>query len=198
MRICFLGDSFVNGVGDDTGLGWVGRTCAAARKQGHDMTAYNLGVRGDTSADIAVRWLREAELRLPASHDGRLVFSFGTNDCCPGEDGQPRVPHARGLENAQAILSAATAWRPTLVIGPLPVCDDAATDGRVLDLSQAFGKLCAQLGVPYLDVFPAMTSCDAWRREAASGDGAHPNSDGYAALAGLIGDWAAWRAWFTP
>lgn len=25
MRICFIGDSFVNGTGDDTCLGWVGR-----------------------------------------------------------------------------------------------------------------------------------------------------------------------------
>jgi acyl-CoA thioesterase-1 len=35
---------------------------------------------------MLARWQREAEARLPSEHDGRLVFSFGANDCCPGED----------------------------------------------------------------------------------------------------------------
>ncbi|HZC55143.1 MAG TPA: hypothetical protein VE396_03730 [Xanthobacteraceae bacterium] len=30
IRICFFGDSMVNGTGDDACLGWVGRICAAA------------------------------------------------------------------------------------------------------------------------------------------------------------------------
>jgi hypothetical protein len=53
MRICFVGDSLVNGTGDPVGLGWVGRACAAARRRGHEVTCYNLGIRRDTSADIA-------------------------------------------------------------------------------------------------------------------------------------------------
>lgn len=51
MRLCFIGDSFVNGTGDDACLGWAGWICAAARQQGHDVTAYNLGVRRDTSTN---------------------------------------------------------------------------------------------------------------------------------------------------
>ncbi len=30
IRICFVGDSFVAGLGDETGLGWVGRVTTAA------------------------------------------------------------------------------------------------------------------------------------------------------------------------
>jgi lysophospholipase L1-like esterase len=71
MRICFFGDSFVNGTGDDDGLGWVGRVVARARQGGRDVTAYNLGIRRDTSADVAARWVGEARLRLPHEHDGR-------------------------------------------------------------------------------------------------------------------------------
>src|SRR5689334_860809 len=81
MRICFFGDSFVNGTGDDDALGWVGRVVADARRAGCDLTAYNLGIRRNTSADVAARWEGEARLRLPADCDGRLVFSFGANDC---------------------------------------------------------------------------------------------------------------------
>ena len=56
MRICFVGDSFVNGTGDPECLGWPGRICAAARRAGHDVTYYNLGVRRDTSGDVQARW----------------------------------------------------------------------------------------------------------------------------------------------
>jgi hypothetical protein len=45
IRICFLGESFVNGTGDQEYLGWTGRICVNAHKKGHDITYYNLGVR---------------------------------------------------------------------------------------------------------------------------------------------------------
>ncbi|WP_207481281.1 GDSL-type esterase/lipase family protein [Arenibaculum pallidiluteum] len=196
MRICFIGDSFVNGTGDDACLGWVGRIGAAMRAAGCDVTLYNLGVRRDTSADIALRWRREAEARLPADQDGRLVFSFGANDCAAGDDGAARLPLSVSLANAGAILAAARAWRPTLMLGPLPV-GDAGTDPRIGILSRELGPLCARLDVPYLAVFDAMRACAPWRDEAAAGDGSHPGAKGYAALAELVGSWAALRDWMA-
>jgi len=104
-------------------------------------TCYNLGVRRDTSADVLARWQREAMARLPPEHDGRLVFSFGANNCCPGEDiGGVRVAPGRALTNAEAILTAAVAWRPTLMVGPLPICD-IAVDRRIRHLSDDFASL---------------------------------------------------------
>lgn len=195
MRICFIGDSFVNGVGDDTCLGWTGRLCAEARRAGWDVTHYNLGIRRDTSLDIHGRWRREAEARLPEGLDGRLVFSFGANDCTL-VDGRIRVPHDRSLDTAEKILGDAAGWRRTLMIGPLPVCDDPATDARILALSRDIAPLCARLDVPFLPVFGMATESDAWTSEAAAGDGTHPNAKGYAALASAVSDWEAWRAWF--
>jgi lysophospholipase L1-like esterase len=124
IRICFFGDSIVNGTGDDACLGWVGRICSIARRRGVDLTCYNLGVRRDTSTDVLARWQTEAHARLPDEYDGRLVFSFGANDCCPGDDvGGVRVAPVKALANASAVLSAAVAWRPTLMIGPFPIWD---------------------------------------------------------------------------
>lgn len=159
-RICFFGDSMVNGTGDDACLGWVGRICASARHSGRDLTCYNLGIRRDTSADVLARWQREAEARLPPEHDGRLVFSFGANDCCPGEDiGGVRVAPGRAVANAETILTAAVVWCPTLMVGPLPIYD-AAVDRRIRHLSDDFASLCAQLGVAYLDVFDLAVASD--------------------------------------
>ena len=98
-------------------------------QNGVDLTCYNLGIRGDTSADVLRRWEHEARARLPPEHDGRLVFSFGANDCCLRDDAsQVRVPLDQALANARAILGSALAWRPTLMVGPLPICD-RETDG---------------------------------------------------------------------
>jgi acyl-CoA thioesterase-1 len=103
IRICFFGDSIVNGTGDDACLGWVGRICSAARRRGIDLTCYNLGIRRDTSTDILARWQIEARARLPDQYDGRLVFSFGANDCCPGDDvGGVRVAPERAIADANA------------------------------------------------------------------------------------------------
>src|SRR5258705_13241464 len=80
MRVCFIGDSFVSGTYDDECLGWVGRIAAAARKRNHDLSAYNLGIRGETSVQTARRWRAEAEVRQSPQQEGRLGFEFGVND----------------------------------------------------------------------------------------------------------------------
>ena len=70
-RVCFLGDSYVAGVGDSAALGWAGRVVAAARAEGHDLTAYNLGVRGETGGDILARAPAETAGGLPTGRDCR-------------------------------------------------------------------------------------------------------------------------------
>ena len=51
------------GYGDPKGLGWVGRVVARTQHPDLDLTAYNLGVRGDTSADVVARWGTECHPR---------------------------------------------------------------------------------------------------------------------------------------
>ena len=194
MRICFIGDSFVNGTGDDDCLGWTGRICSAARRRGRDITHYNLGIRRDTTADIAQRWEREARARLAPEHDGRLVFSFGVNDCVTEERGQPRVPEAASIINARELLGTAKAWLPTLMIGPPPTSDDEL-NWRVKHLSDRLGALCNELSVPFLSPWDRLLADDTWRRDVEAGDGAHPNSRGYTVLADLIMEWPPWRSW---
>lgn len=196
MRICFFGDSIVNGTGDDDCLGWTGRVCASARHSGFDVTHYNLGVRRDTSADIRARWRQEAERRLPSNFDGRVVFAFGGNDCIADDAGEVRVAHGEALENICAILSEASKWRPTLMIGPAPVTFDIAADKRIAELSNEFARVCAGIGVPYLPVFATLAGSDVWSREAARGDGTHPNCGGYAEYAEIVSRWEKWARWF--
>ncbi len=193
-RICFIGDSFVNGTADPDCLGWVGRVAAEQRRRGRDLTVYNLGIRRDTSADVRRRWRGEAEARLPVDVDGRLVFSFGVNDCNT-EGEAPRLALAATLDHAARILADASRWRPTLFVGPPPIAN-AAVNGRLAALSPELAKLCAGLGIPYLDTLLPLLGSAAWMREVAGGDGAHPGAAGYAELASRVSGWDAWHRWF--
>lgn len=195
LRVCFVGDSFVNGTGDDEALSWAGRVCRAARGRGVPLTCYDLGVRRDTSTLIQRRCAAEVATRLDGVRcDGRVVFSFGANDATH-EAGRPRVEPAATLANARALLAWSRERYPTLMAGPPPMADDPAHDARVAMLSAALDRLCAELGIPFLDLHGPLSGDATWRAEALAGDGAHPNAGGYACAAALVEAWAPWRTW---
>ncbi|MDP8966183.1 MAG: GDSL-type esterase/lipase family protein [Cyanobacteriota bacterium] len=193
MRICFVGDSFVNGTGDPEYLGWTGRICRAARRKGLDITYYNLGIRRNTSADIAVRWLEEVSRRLPEECNGRVVFSFGVNDTTL-EEGKTRINFQNSIENTSKILTEANPLFPVLMVSPPPV-PDIEQNIRVAELSRQFDSVCRQLGVPYLDVFNPLQASTVWLKEAAANDGYHPGLAGYSELAKLVERWCSWLSW---
>ena len=197
IRLCFFGDSFVNGLGDPDGLGWAGRLCAAEIQAGsRDLTCYNLGIRRETSRELRARWREEAARRLPDWMEGRLVFSFGANDATV-EDGRVRVPAGETRTNCRAILGEARRLCPILMVGPPPL-PDPAHDAHLSALSAELAVVCTDLGVSYLDVWRPLTASGRFAREAAAGDGAHPGAEGYTEFAALVRAWPAWRAWFLP
>ena len=193
LRLCFVGDSLVNGTGDPACLGWSGRICASACDAGHDITYYNLGVRRATSTDIHGYWRDEVARRLPAEFDGRVVFSFGVNDTTE-VDGALRVPAETTLAQARAILTDAQSTWPILLVGPTPVLD-AAHNERIVQLSQHLETLATELDVAYLPVFDVLQRSGVWLDEVRRTDGAHPRDGGYAALAQCVQAWPAWRHW---
>lgn len=183
-RLLFFGDSFTAGAGDPTALGWVGRVAAACQP----LTAYNLGVRGETSVQVAARWQGEAWPRLRADAPHGVVFAVGANDACgePADDDAPRVDPGHSAATLAELLEAAELMRlPAFVVGPIPVGSPCA-DARVLELDAAYARLCHGRGLPYAPVAEALRDDPAWREEARAGDGVHPGAAGYARLAALI------------
>lgn len=188
MRLIAFGDSMVAGAGDPDHLGWIGRALLGRRS----ITLYNLGVRRETSADIAARWRAEATPRFTDEEPMRIVFSFGANDCYP-VDGKPRVAQADSLKNAQAILTGADAHCPVLLVGPPPMADPGVS-ARLEVLNENLKVLAARLKVPFIDVFQPLEADGLWREEAIAWDSAHPGAGGYQRMADLISAHPAWRA----
>lgn len=193
IRIAFVGDSFVNGTGDPECLGWIGRACRLAMARGHAVTVYNLGIRRDTSTDIAARWEEETRRRLVVQERAGIVFSFGVNDCVMEND-RPRVDLDQTLCNARRMLSLASAIAPCLMVGPPPVADSAVNQ-RIQALGGRLSAICAEPAVPYFDALTPLSRSSTWIAEAARGDGAHPAGGGYEALAQMVDGWPAWRVW---
>lgn len=191
IRICFLGESFVNGTGDRTHLGWTGRLCQTLSQRGDRVTYYNLGIRRETSTELLERWQQECDRRLPPGCHHRVVFSFGVNDTTV-ENGRTRVALARSLSNAQQILSVAKQRYPVLMVGLAPLTDPEQNI-RIHELSDHFAQLCETLHIPYLDIFTPLTQSPTWMQEAAASDGAHPDAAGYAELAQIIQAWLGWN-----
>jgi acyl-CoA thioesterase-1 len=192
-RVLFFGDSLVAGTGDSSGLGWVGRVVAASFAAGVPVTAYNLGVRAETSVQVASRWRQETGPRLLPAADIRIVLSFGANDTTI-EGGQERVDSETSRVALQTILDrAAMIGLPVLVVGAAPV-DEAEQNGRIHALSLAFGDICAERGLPFVSVIDSLLANRLWMKEVAAGDGAHPGADGYDALARRVleGGWLDW------
>ena len=192
IRICFIGDSFVNGTGDETFLGWAGRLCAAAQTDEIALTYYNLGVRRNTSSDILQRWETECSLRLPDLCDGRVVLCCGVNDMVL-ENGQVRVATEVSRKNVRKLLLQASAKYTTLMVGPAPVGDDDLNN-RIQTISAAYAQEAAALNIPFVDVFSHLVSNQKYLLESRHNDGYHPRSDGYTAIAKVIAASPQW--WF--
>lgn len=195
-RIFFIGDSFTNGTGDPTSLGWVGRVCAATLAQGTAITLYNLGIRGDTSQLIHQRWQREVHCRLAETAGTGFVFCFGANDVDLDDDtGQLRVSPADSLAYAQAILSQAQKLGTVLMIESPPIADDPEANRRLLPLNRKLADLCQSLQIPQVSTCQALLKNSVWMEEAIANDGAHPNAAGYKALAKIILQSKQWPQW---
>jgi lysophospholipase L1-like esterase len=208
-RICFIGDAFTVGAGDDTVLGWVGRLALAEWQHNHDVTIYNLGIRGASTRTLRHHWRGECEARLPQGCNGRLVFMFGGNDAKEVVGTGVEVPIEESVANARAMLAEAAAWLPTLWVSLIPMSatrpyprllPDAPEyrfdNQRQAAYTQRYAKVARELAVPFLDIHTPLLHDPAWQDLTQAGDGSNPNAQGYARIAALISAWPAWRAWF--
>lgn len=189
LRVCFLGDSLTFGQGDQAGLGWPGRVVLDAWAEGLDLTGYNLGVRGDTGAQIAARAVLEVKGRFRSGDRKAVTIAFGANDI--GQD----LPLGDSLAALEALLDWAQESALTAFVLPPPLFPDPMADALAASMTSAMAKVCAERQVAFLDTRDGGVDWGLWWSEARAGDGVHPHSGGYESLARAFMAWPAWRAW---
>ncbi|NYG06063.1 lysophospholipase L1-like esterase [Phycicoccus badiiscoriae] len=189
VGMVFVGASLVAGVGDPKGQGWVSRVVGRTHSADLELTAYNLGVRGDTTGDVLARWKPECAPRWRGRAEKRLVISVGTADAMGG------VTLARHRLNLANILDdAASAGIGTFVVSPPPT-EDEELNAKLDVLVEAQADVCGRRTVPFVDCFRPLLGHEQWQSDlAASRVAHHPGQAGYGLIAWLVlhNGWYDW------
>tara|TARA_R110002124_G_scaffold64985_2_gene177491 strand:- start:297242 stop:297892 length:651 start_codon:yes stop_codon:yes gene_type:complete len=205
-RIVCLGDSITEGVGDERGIGWVGRIAERLSKQERDSGVettriLNLGVAGDTSIDIKHRLCSEAFYRNPDI----LVIAAGVNDTAyrlwPERGGAKIDLHNSRFTWREIFMLLQGRDIPIIFIGPTPVDEatmpqiwrafdehDKGTDLSNTAISAYNDMLKAEAtdaGYNFVDLY---NTIDHAVFQGCLGDGLHPNSAGYDLMSDIIFD----------
>ena len=174
VRVVFLGDSITDGWKLDqyfTGLPYLNR-----------------GISGQITGQMLGRTVQDVLALNPKA----MVLLGGTNDLARG------VPDATIRNNLEAIgLLAHVAGVIPVIASILPVHDyqqdthpryrrtSLRSPSRIASLNEWLEGLCRSNGWIYLDYHSAMVDADARLRNDLSGDGLHPNAEGYKVMAPL-------------
>ncbi len=188
VGLCFVGESLTAGYGDPKALGWVGRVVSRTHHPDLDLTAYNLGVRGQHSGDLVSRWRGECMPRWAGRTERRLVVQVGLNDLRTG------LTTARSRLNLANVLDEATSkGLAAFVVGLTPTLD-AELNERIEALAQAQSDVCSRRGITYVDCFRPLVGHEQWLADLGASDGVHPGQAGYGLVAWLVlhGGWSSW------
>ena len=191
-NILIWGDSITYGHGDSKG-GWAARF---QEKVWDKTLVYNLGIPGDTTAEILGRFEFEARQRVDPGEKTILVFAIGLNDSIFLNDrGISQTSIDQFIKNLHEIYTRAkNISSHVLFVGLTPV-DDTKTNPvpwapnkvykneYIAKYDQALKSFCREFSIPFVDVF------SVWREKNYIGwlyDGVHPNKEGYDKLLQLI------------
>lgn len=198
-NILIFGASIVHGVGSQNG-GWAEKLKRSFHadmygvngRAGNHTDIYELGIPGNTMADITDRFLSEMNARVKHSKPEELciVFSAGINDSRMHRDSSQHLNSADDFAAAvHSFIHLAKEYSAYVVgVGLTPVDEArtnptsygnqeyAFTNSRIREFEEAFARTCeaeAAYFVPLFDKAP-----EDWMQRCLFADGLHPNDEG--------------------
>lgn len=193
----FFGDSITLGVNVPAGRSWVALFAAGAVRAGLPVpptTFYNLGVRRQSSVDIARRWEQELRCRLTPETELFQIFCFGTVDMA-APAGRTVVPLEQSVDCARSLLLRAAREAPVLLMSAPPVASTAHSD-RLAMLARAYREMCAAERIPFMDLFTPLRASSPYMHDMQ--DGIHPGELGNELIASQLLKHPVVRGWLAP
>lgn len=189
-----FGASVTYGSGDERG-GWVGRLKEYVDKKYADAEdgyfVYNLGVPGDTSADLLARFSNEAAARIEPGSGAYIFISIGLNDSAfLKSKGGSYVRIDEFEDNLKKLVSLAEAYSKNIFFIGLTPVDDSKTnpvpwaadisykDEEAAKYEKAARRIFEEKGYGYIDILKD------WQpsRLAYLADGLHPDGRGHESI----------------
>jgi lysophospholipase L1-like esterase len=209
-KLFFIGDSITAGAWDEAG-GWATRLSAqllhrtrtsTAKHKGFYCMPYNLGVSGDTVADVIRRFDQEVGARTYGDTEqdkSQIVFAVGVNDSvCLIEEKCNHATDATFEEDLMILIKKARAITDHITFNGLLPADETRTDPCPWNPLLAYRNesierfngiirdVCAREGIGFINHY------DEWAAMPDLADyftdGLHPNACGHEKLAKKIGE----------
>lgn len=188
MNILIFGDSITWGAYDPEQGGWANRLRNYFEKQDNDIDVYNLGISGDTTADLLARIETEAKSREP----NLIIFAIGINDAqFIHSTNSLRVSLDKFQQNLAKLFAIAKQYTDKVIfVGltrvdeskttPIPWnTDKSYTNENVERFDNAIEKFCEENKLKFVPMKSVVGNDDLI-------DGLHPNSGGHAKIFELM------------
>lgn len=185
MNILIFGDSIAWGAYDSERGGWANRLQQNYfERKKNNVNVYNLGISGNTTADLLNRIETEMESHKP----NYVIFAIGTNDAqYIHSTNNLRVSPNEFNQNLAKLLSVAEKFTNKIVFIGLTAVDESKTtpipwninisyiNKNIKRLDSAIDKFCEDNKLKFISMDGIISSDDLV-------DGLHPNSKGHAKI----------------
>lgn len=181
MNILIFGDSITWGAYDPRQGGWATRLRNYFEEKDNDTDVYNLGISGDTTADLLARIEVEAKSREPIL----IIFAIGINDAqFVHSTNSLRTSLDEFQQNLAKLLTIAKRYTDKIVFtgltrvdetktNPIPWnTDKSYTNENVERLDNAIEKFCEKNRLKFIAMRNVIANDDLI-------DGLHPNTKGH-------------------
>jgi len=190
MNICIFGDSIAWGAWLPFRVSWANLLRNYLEKNfGSTFSVYDLGIDGDTTNDLIMRFDAEAKARSPKL----IIFAIGTNDSSFRKTrNNPIVDINTFKRNVKILIDKAKIYTQKIIFLGLVKGNDEETmplpsssTGKCYDkenvvlYDEAMKHICLEENVNFIDLYSLLTDQDFI-------DGLHPNPAGHIKIFEII------------
>lgn len=183
-RISIFGDSIAWGSWDPENGGWVAQLRRYFEtNENYEVNVYNLGISGDTTNDLLIRFNTECLARN--RHPQTIIFAIGINDSqYINATDNPRTPIEKFQNNLVEIINQAKNFSDKIIFLGLTKIDEIKTrpipwspekfysNDNVAKYNSVIKKISGEYNLPFIDLLDLLETNELE-------DGLHPNSDGH-------------------